>query len=136
MSIMSEFKEFAIKGNMIDMAVGIVIGAAFGTIIKSLVADVIMPPIGMVTGGIDFSKLKWVIQAAGADGTGAISINYGTFINTIISFLIIAISIFMVIKGINSMKRKEEAKPEEPAPVPDDIVLLTEIRDALKNRGS
>ncbi|MGB8636360.1 MAG: large-conductance mechanosensitive channel protein MscL [Rhodanobacteraceae bacterium] len=134
MSMMSEFKEFAVKGNVIDMAVGIVIGAAFGTIVKSLVSDVIMPPIGLVLGGIDFSKLKWVLQAAGADGKGGVSINYGSFINTIITFIIIAFSIFMVIKAMNSMKRKEEEKPAEQATVPADVALLTEIRDELKKQ--
>ncbi len=134
MSMMSEFKEFAMKGNVIDMAVGIVIGGAFGAIVKSLVSDVIMPIVGLATGGIDFSKLKWVLVAAGPDGKGGTSINYGLFINTIITFLIIAWAIFLVIKGINRLKRKEEEKPEEPAAPTEDIVLLTEIRDALKKR--
>jgi large conductance mechanosensitive channel len=132
MSMMSEFKEFAVKGNVVDMAVGIVIGAAFGTIIKSLVSDVIMPPIGLITGGIDFSKLKWILHAADAGGKGEVAIHYGTFINTIISFIIIAFSIFMVIRGMNRMKRKEEEKPAEPAAPPADVQLLTEIRDLLK----
>ena len=134
MSMMSEFKEFAVKGNVIDMAVGIVIGGAFGTIVKSLVSDVIMPPIGLALGGIDFSRLKWVLQAAGADGKGGVSINYGSFINTVITFIIIAFSIFMVIKAMNSMKRKEEEKPAEQATVPADVALLTEIRDELKKQ--
>ncbi len=93
-----------------------------------------MPPIGLVLGGIDFSKLKWVLQAAGADGKGGVSINYGSFINTIITFIIIAFSIFMVIKAMNSMKRKEEEKPAEQATVPADVALLTEIRDELKKQ--
>ncbi|MGA7296116.1 MAG: large-conductance mechanosensitive channel protein MscL [Rhodanobacteraceae bacterium] len=134
MSMMSEFKEFAVKGNVIDMAVGIVIGGAFGTIVKSLVSDVIMPPIGLALGGIDFSRLKWVLQAAGADGKGGVSINYGSFINTVMTFIIIAFSIFMVIKAMNSMKRKEEEKPAEQATVPADVALLTEIRDELKKQ--
>ena len=134
MGMMSEFKEFAVKGNVVDMAVGIVIGGAFGVIVKSLVSDVIMPPIGLITGGIDFSKLKVVLKAAGADGKGAVSINYGAFINTVITFIIIAFAIFMVIKGINRMKRKEEAKEEAPAAPAADVVLLTEIRDLLKNK--
>lgn len=134
MSMMGEFKEFAIKGNVIDMAVGIVIGAAFGTVVKSLVNDVIMPPIGLLTGGIDFAKMKWVLEAAGADGKGGVSINYGAFINTVITFIIIAWSIFMVIKAMNRMQRKEEAKPEEPAALPADIALLMEIRDELKKQ--
>lgn len=135
MGMMSEFKEFAMKGNAIDMAVGIVIGGAFGTIVKSLVDDVIMPPIGFITGGIDFSKLKWVLQAAGADGKGGVSINYGSFINTVITFLIVAWSIFMVIKVMNRMQRKKE-EPAAPAEPPAEIVLLTEIRDSLKNRNA
>ena len=134
MSMMSEFKEFAVKGNVIDMAVGIVIGGAFGTIVKSLVSDVIMPPIGLALGGIDFSRLKWVLQAAGADGKGGVSINYGSFINTVITFLIVAWAIFLVIRGINRLKRKEEQKPDEPAAPPADIALLTEIRDELKKQ--
>lgn len=119
-----EFKEFAMKGNVIDMAVGIVIGAAFGTIIKSLVADVIMPPIGVLLGNVDFSNLFLVIKQASVDGTfatvaeaqkaGAVTINYGMFINTIISFLIVAFAIFLVIKNLNKLKREEEAPPEEP----------------------
>jgi large conductance mechanosensitive channel len=132
MGMMSEFKAFAMKGNVIDMAVGIVIGTAFGKIVTSLVNDVIMPPIGMATGGIDFSKLKWVLQAAGADGKGEVAIGYGTFINTVITFIIIAFAIFMVIKGINRMQRKKE---EAPAAPPVEVALLTEIRDLLRNRA-
>ncbi len=119
-----EFKEFAMKGNVVDMAVGIIIGAAFGTIIKSLVADVIMPPIGLLLGNVDFSNLFLVIKQASVDGTfatvaeaqkaGAVTINYGMFINTIISFLIVAFAIFLVIKNLNALKREEEAPPEEP----------------------
>jgi large conductance mechanosensitive channel len=131
MGMMSEFKAFAMKGNVIDMAVGIVIGTAFGKIVTSLVNDVIMPPIGMAIGGIDFSKLKWVLQAAGVDGKGEVAIGYGTFINTIITFIIIAFAIFMVIKGINRMQRKKE---EAPAAPPVEVALLTEIRDLLRNR--
>ncbi|GAB3025164.1 MULTISPECIES: large-conductance mechanosensitive channel protein MscL [Oleiagrimonas] len=132
MGMMSEFKEFAVKGNVVDMAVGIVIGGAFGTIVKSLVSDVIMPPVGLITGGIDFSKLKWVLHAAGADGKGEVAIHYGTFINNVISFLIVAFSIFLVIRVMNRLKRKEEEKPAEPAAPPADVQLLTEIRDLLK----
>jgi len=119
-----EFKEFAMRGNVVDMAVGIIIGAAFGSIVKSLVADVIMPPIGMLLGDVDFSNLFVVIKQGAAAGTfatvaeaqkaGAVTINYGMFINTIISFLIVAFAIFLLIKGLNSMKREEEAPPEEP----------------------
>ncbi len=125
MSMIKEFKEFAVKGNVVDMAIGIVIGAAFGAIIKSLVADVIMPPIGLLLGNVDFSNLFIVLKegakAAGpyaalaeAKAAGAVTVNYGLFINTIISFLIIAFAIFIVIKQINNLKKKEEPKPVSP----------------------
>ena len=119
-----EFKEFAVKGNVMDMAVGIVIGAAFGTIVKSLVADILMPPIGLLLGNVDFSNIFVIIKAgatpgpfvtlAEAQAAGAVTINLGMFVNTIISFLIIAFAIFLVIRGMNRMKRKEEAPPAEP----------------------
>ena len=122
--MLKEFKDFAMKGNMLDMAVGIIIGAAFGTIVKSLVADVIMPPIGLLLGNVDFSNLFAVIKqgatagpfatVAEAQKAGAVTINYGVFINTIISFVIVAFAVFLLIKGINSLKREEEAPPEEP----------------------
>lgn len=136
-----EFKEFAMGGNVIDMAVGIIIGAAFGTIVNSLVADIIMPPIGLLLGGIDFSNLFYVIKegatagpygslAAAADA-GAVSINYGQFINHLISFIIVAFSIFMVVRGINRLRKEEEATPSAP---PRQEVLLEEIRNALVNK--
>ena len=119
-----EFKEFAMRGNVVDMAVGIIIGAAFGAIVKSLVADVIMPPIGLLLGNVDFSNLFVVIKQGDAAGTfatvadaqkaGAVTLNYGLFINTIISFLIVAFAVFMLVKGLNTLKRKEEAPPAEP----------------------
>jgi large conductance mechanosensitive channel len=119
-----EFKEFAMRGNVVDMAVGIVIGAAFGTIVKSFVSDVLMPPIGMLMGGVDFGNLFAVMKQgdpagpyaalADAQAAGAVTINYGLFINTVISFLIVAFAVFLVIKSINSLKREEEAPPEEP----------------------
>jgi large conductance mechanosensitive channel len=122
--MLKEFKEFAMRGNVVDMAVGIIIGAAFGSIVKSLVADVIMPPIGLLLGNVDFSNLFSVIKqgsvagpfatVADAQKAGAVTINYGMFINTIISFLIVAFAVFLLIRGINSLKRKEEAPPEEP----------------------
>ena len=123
MGMLKEFKEFAMRGNVVDMAVGIIIGAAFGTIVKSLVDDVIMPPIGMLLGGIDFSNFFLVLKegatAAGpyaalaqAKAAGAVTINYGQFINHVISFLIVAFAVFLLIKGINSLKRKEEAAPD------------------------
>ena len=122
--MLKEFKEFAMRGNVVDMAVGIVIGAAFGTIVKSFVSDVLMPPIGLLMGGVDFSNLFAVIKAgdpagpyaalADAQAAGAVTLNYGVFINTVISFLIVAIAVFMVVKAMNSMQRKEEAPPAEP----------------------
>ena len=129
MSFLSEFKTFAMKGNVVDMATGIVIGAAFGKIVSSLVDGVIMPPIGLLIGGIDFSNLKAVIKSADADGKGEVAIMYGSFINTIITFIIIAFAIFVVIKLMNRIVKKEEAAPAAPAA---DVVLLTEIRDLLK----
>lgn len=136
MSMMKEFKEFAMRGNVIDMAVGIVIGGAFGKIVTSLVNDVIMPPIGYLTGGVDFSKMKWILKPADDSDPkhkiAEVAINYGTFINTIITFIIIAFAIFMVVKLINKMHKKEEAAPAAP---PADVTLLTEIRDLLKNKA-
>ena len=129
MGMINEFKEFAMKGNMVDMAVGIIMGGAFGTIIKSLVDDVIMPPIGLLIGGIDFANLKWVLKAAEGD-TPAVSINYGLFLNSLIAFTIVAFVLFQLIKGMNSMKKKEE---EAPAAPPKSETLLEEIRDALKS---
>lgn len=133
MSMLQEFKEFAVKGNMIDMAVGIIIGGAFGTIVKSLVEDVIMPPIGMLLGGVDFSDIKIPLKAA-ANGKDAVTMNIGTFFNNIISFLIVAWAVFMLVKAINELKKrfeKEKAAAPPPGPTPTEA-LLTEIRDALK----
>lgn len=134
MGMMKEFKEFAVKGNMIDMAVGIVIGGAFGKIVTSLVKDVIMPPIGMLTAGTDFTKMSYTLQKADeAAGKEEVLLNYGNFIQTGIDFIIIAFAIFMVVKGINKMKKKEEAKPAAP---PKQEVLLGEIRDLLAKKNS
>lgn len=137
MSMMKEFKEFAMRGNVMDMAIGIVIGGAFGKIVSSLVKDVIMPPIGYLTGGVDFSKMRWILKPADlsdpAHKVAEVAINYGNFINSIITFIIIAFSIFMVIKGMNRLKKKEEAAPAAPTA---DVVLLTEIRDLLKSKES
>ena len=135
MSMLSEFKAFAMRGNVIDLAVGVVIGGAFGKIVTSLVDQIIMPPIGWLTGGIDFSALKWVLKP-GDDSDpkhkiAEVAIQYGAFINTLIQFIIIAFAIFMVIKAINKLSRKQE---EAPAAPPADVVLLTEIRDLLRNR--
>lgn len=129
--MLSEFKNFAMRGNVVDMAVGIIIGGAFGKIVSSLVSDIIMPPIGMIMGGVDFSELAVRL----GEGEGAASINYGVFTNTVLDFVIIAFAIFMVIKGINSMKKKEEEKPAEPPKPSAEETLLTEIRDVLKSRG-
>jgi large conductance mechanosensitive channel len=131
MKWLQEFKTFAVRGNVVDMAVGIVIGAAFGKIVSSFVADVIMPPIGLLIGGVDFSKLVITIKKA-TETTAAVTLNYGNFIQTIIDFVIIAFAIFMVIKAINTLKRKEAAKPSEP-PLPSaEVILLTDIRDILR----
>lgn len=133
MGMMKEFKEFAMRGNVLDMAVGIVIGAAFGKIVSSFVADVIMPPIGILLGRVNFSDLAITIQKASGD-VAAVTLNYGKFIQTVIDFIIIAFAIFMVIKGINAMKKKEEEAPAKPPAPSNEEVLLTEIRDALKQK--
>ena len=136
MAIGKEFKEFAMRGNVVDLAVGVIIGAAFGKIVASLVNDIIMPPIGYLTGGIDFKNLKVIIKEGDpVKKIADVSINYGNFINTTIEFLIIAFCIFMIVKAINSMK-----KPEVPAPVADPVptkeeTLLTEIRDLLAKKA-
>ena len=133
MSMLQEFKEFAIKGNAIDMAVGIIVGASFGKIISSLVADVFMPPIGVLIGGVDFTKLAVTIKEA-AGTAPAVTLNYGNFIQTMVDFTIIAFIIFMVVKLINGLKKKEAAAPiVAPEPTKEEL-LLTEIRDLLKDR--
>ncbi len=134
MGMLKEFQDFAVKGNVVDMAVGIIIGGAFGTIVKSLVSDIIMPPIGVLMGGLDFSSLALTLKAATAD-TEAVTLNYGLFINNVISFLIVAWAVFMLVKGMNALKKKEEAAPAEPPAPPRSEVLLEEIRDALKARA-
>ena len=131
MSMIKEFKEFAIKGNMIDMAVGIIIGAAFGKIVSSLVKDVIMPPLGILIGGVDFKDLAVTLKEAAGDAP-AVTLNYGMFIQTCVDFLIVAFAIFMAVKVINVLKKKEEAKPAEPPKPSREEELLTEIRDLLK----
>jgi large conductance mechanosensitive channel len=132
MGFLTEFKTFAARGNVVDLAVGVVIGAAFGKIVTSLVDQIIMPPIGMVIGGVDFSAYKWILKAAGADGKGEVAIQFGAFFNTIIQFAIVAFAIFLVVKLMNRFIKKEEAAPAAPAA---DVVLLTEIRDLLKTRA-
>jgi large conductance mechanosensitive channel len=131
MGMMTEFKSFAMRGNVIDMAVGIVIGGAFGKIVASFVSDVLMPPIGLALGGVNFSDLAMTLQEASGD-VAAVTINYGSFIQTVTDFLIIAFAIFMVVKAMNSMKKKEAEKPAEPAKPSTEEALLTEIRDLLK----
>ena len=140
--MLEEFKKFALKGNMLDMAVGIIIGGAFATIISSLVADILMPPIGLLMGDVDFSEQFILLQAgdpappyltlAAAQEAGAVTLNYGLFLNAVISFLIVAFSVFMLVRQYNALKAKEEEAPKAPPAPPQEEVLLTEIRDLLK----
>ena len=139
--MLKEFREFAVRGNVVDMAVGIIIGAAFGKIVESLVKDVIMPPIGLLLGKVDFSNLFLVLRQGtqagpylsveAAQKAGAVTFNYGLFINTLISFVIIAFAVFLLIRAINRLKRKEEERPAAPAAPPEEVLLLRQIRDAL-----
>lgn len=135
-----EFKEFAMKGNLVDLAVGFILGGAFATVVKSLVGDVIMPPVGLAMGGVDFSQLTAVLKPAEINAAGEVvseevAIRYGNFINEIISFLIVAFAMFFIVKGMNELQKAEENAPEEPAEPPKEQVLLEEIRDLLaKNR--
>ena len=137
MSVIQEFKEFAVKGNAVDLAIGVVVGAAFGAITKSLVDDIINPPLGFILGGIDFNNMAFVLRRA-TETTEAVTINYGAFINTLINFLIIAFVLFLVVKSMNHLRKQMEKKvadeaEEKPAPEPPvEVVLLTEIRDLLK----
>lgn len=131
MSMMKEFRDFAMRGNVVDMAVGIVIGAAFGKIITAFVNGVLMPPIGLLVGGVDFSELSMTLQEASGE-VAAVTLNYGAFIQTVVDFIIIAFAIFMVVKAMNKMKKKEEAKPAAPPKPSAEESLLTEIRDLLK----
>ncbi len=131
MSMGSEFKDFAMRGNVVDIAVGIVIGAAFGKIVSSFVADVLMPPIGILLGGVNFSDLAVTLRE-GTEGVEAVLINYGVFIQSVIDFIIIAFAIFMVVKAMNSVKKKEEKAPEKPPEPTKEEVLLKEIRDAIR----
>lgn len=138
MSFVQEFKEFAMRGNVVDLAVGVVIGTAFGKIVTSLVTDVIMPPLGAVLGGVDFKHLYITLSSqtfatmADAEKAGVPLIKYGVFIQTIVDFIIIAFAIFVAVKAINRLQRQKEAPPAVPPAPPEDIVLLREIRDALK----
>ena len=140
--MLKEFKEFAMRGNVVDMAVGIIIGAAFGRIVDSLVKDLIMPPIGLLLGKVDFSNLFVILKAGTTPGpyftvdaaqkAGAVTFNYGMFINNVITFIIVAFAVFLLIRAINQLRRKEEAQPAAPPAPPEEVVLLREIRDALK----
>ena len=136
MGMLTEFKEFAMRGNVIDLAVGVVIGGAFGKIVPALVDKVIMPPIGLLIGGVDFSKLAVVLKAASVDAAGkevpAVMLAYGEFINALLQFVIVAFAIFMVVKVINKLHKQPEAAPAAPAEPSEDVLLLREIRDALK----
>jgi large conductance mechanosensitive channel len=132
MSMMQEFKSFAMKGNVADMAVGIIIGAAFGKIVSSLVSDVIMPPIGLLLGGVDFSNLVVTLRAA-SESAPAVVLKYGVFINTVVDFVIVAFAIFMLVRGMNALRKKEEAAPAAPPAPSKQEVLLGEIRDLLKS---
>lgn len=137
-NILQEFKTFAMRGNVIDMAVGIIIGGAFGKIVSSVVGDIIMPAVGLLIGGVNFTDLKIVLKHAVMEGdkviTPAVSINYGNFMQSTFDFIIIAFSIFLLVKGINSLNKKKAEAPAAPAPPPADIQLLTEIRDLLKEK--
>ncbi len=136
--MLKEFREFAMRGNVVDLAIGIVIGAAFGKIVTSLVNDVIMPPIGLLLGRVDFTNLFVALNGqsypslAAADAAGAPVIRYGVFVNTMLDFLIVALAVFFVVKGINALKRKQEAKPAAPPAPSAEVALLTEIRDAVR----
>jgi len=131
MKLLDEFKAFAMRGNVIDLAVGIIIGIAFGKIVSSIVNDIIMPPIGLLLGGVNFTDLKVVMKAA-TDAAPAVTWNYGNFLQVTFDFLIVVFAVFMLIKGINAMKKKEEAAPAAPPAPTKDQTLLTEIRDLLK----
>ncbi|MBB6094082.1 large conductance mechanosensitive channel [Povalibacter uvarum] len=133
MSIVKEFREFAVKGNVVDMAVGIIIGAAFGKIVSSLVSDVVTPPLGYLIGGVDFTKLAITLPAM-TEGAEAVTIRYGVFLQTLFDFMIVAFAIFMIVKLINRVRRKEEAAPAAPPAPPRQEVLLEEIRDLLKEK--
>ena len=133
MSLISEFKAFAVRGNVVDMAVGIIVGAAFGKIVSSFVDGVVMPPLGLLIGGVDFSDLAVVLKAATADAP-AVLLRYGAFIQTVVDFVIIAFAIFMAIKAINHLKRKEAAAPSTPPAPSKEELLLTEIRDLLREQ--
>lgn len=136
MSLLTEFKEFAARGSVVDLAVGVIIGASFGKIVTSLVEQVVMPPIGLVLGRVDFSNLKWVLspEDPATEAIEEVAIQYGAFLNTVIQFVIVAFVVFLMVKAINKMRRAEAAKPEAPAAPSPTEALLAEIRDELKAR--
>jgi len=138
MSLAKEFKEFALKGNVVDLAVGVIIGGAFGKIVSCLVSDVIMPPLGVLLGGVNFSDIKIFLKDAAVDMSGkaipAVTINIGVFIQTVIDFTIIAVAIFAMIKVMNTLRRKKEEEPSAPPEKTDEVKLLEEIRDLMKNK--
>jgi len=134
MKIVEEFKQFAVKGNVVDMSVGIIVGTAFTGVVNSLVKDIIMPPFSFITGGLDFSSMNIVLRQA-TETTAAVTLNYGTFLNTIISFLIVSFAIFFAIKQMNKLRLHHEAKQEEAPKLSKEAELLTEIRDSLKNKA-
>jgi large conductance mechanosensitive channel len=143
LAMLKEFRDFALRGNVLDLAVGIIIGAAFTSIVSSLVDDIIMPPIGLITGGVDFSQIFVVLKGEGTYNTvqqakdaGAVTWNIGLFINAVIKFLIVAFAVFLLVKGINTITRKQPPKPAEPPKPPEDVVLLREIRDLLARRAA
>ena len=133
MSMISEFKDFAAKGNVLQMAVAFVMGVAFGAITKSLVDDIIMPPVGLLLGGVDFSQIVTTLKEADADGNGLVQIRWGAFLQTVLNFLIIAFTMFLVVKSAKRFEKKQEEAPAAPPEPSDEVKLLTEIRDALKN---
>ena len=137
-NVLQEFKKFAMRGNVIDMAVGIIIGGAFGKIVSSIVGDIIMPAVGLLVGGVNFTDLKIVLKHAVMEGdkviTPAVTLNYGNFIQTTFDFLIIAFAVFLLVKAVNSLSKKKEEAPAAPPAPPADVQLLTEIRDLLKNK--
>jgi large conductance mechanosensitive channel len=141
--MLKEFRDFALRGNVLDLAIGIIIGAAFTSIVSSLVDDILMPPIGLITGGVDFSQLFVVLKGSGpyntvaqAKADGAVTWNFGLFINAIIKFGIVAFAVFVLVKGLNRLARREKAKPEAPKTPPEDVQLLREIRDLLARRAA
>ncbi len=139
--MLKEFKEFALRGNVVDMAVGIIIGAAFGKIVTSLVNDVVMPPLGLLTGKVDFSQLYWNLSGVdyasldAAQKAGAATLNYGLFLNAVLNFLIVALAVFLLIRAMNRLQKKAEETPQEPPKPSAEVQLLSEIRDALKARS-